>query len=74
MTVNQVVRSVAGFFVMFSLALGYESSPLFVSQYWLWFTLFVGANLFQSGFTKFCPLDIVLVKLGVRESAGTGCA
>ncbi len=74
MTVNQIVRIVAGFFVMLSLALGVEASPLFVNKYWLWFTLFVGFNLFQSGFTKFCPLDIILKKLGVKETSGTGCA
>lgn len=83
MTVNQIVRSVAGLFVMLSLSLGVTGSPLFVSQNWLWFTLFVGANLFQSGFTKFCPLDMILVKLvpqkqlraqGVKESSGSGCA
>ena len=74
MTVNQIVRIVAGFFVMLSLALGVEASPLFVNKYWLLFTLFVGFNLFQSGFTKFCPLDIILKKLGVKETSGTGCA
>ena len=74
MTVNQIVRIVAGFFVMLSLALGVAGSPLFVSHNWLWFTLFVGANLFQSGFTRFCPLDIILKKLGVKEASGAGCA
>ncbi|MCX7176906.1 MAG: DUF2892 domain-containing protein [Proteobacteria bacterium] len=74
MTVNQIVRIFAGFFVMLSLALGVAGSPLFVSQNWLWFTLFVGANLFQSGFTRFCPLDIILKKLGVKETTGAGCA
>ena len=73
MTVNQIVRIVAGFFVMLSLALGLAGSPLFVSANWLWFTLFVGANLFQSGFTRFCPLDTILKKLGVKEIAGAGC-
>lgn len=68
MTVNQLVRSIAGFFVLVSLALGVEASPLFVSHHWLWFTLFVGANLFQSGFTRFCPLDIILKKLGAKEA------
>ena len=67
MTINQIVRIVAGFFVMTSLALGVEASPLFVHKYWLFFTLFVGFNLFQSGFTKFCPLDVFLKKLGVKE-------
>lgn len=74
MTVNQIVRVVAGFFVMLSLSLGVAASPLFVSQNWLWFTLFVGANLFQSGFTRFCPLDTILKKLGVKETRGAGCA
>ena len=73
MTVNQIVRIVAGFFVMLSLGLGVAGSPLFVSQDWLWFTLFVGANLFQSGFTHICPLDMILKKLGVKEIAGAGC-
>lgn len=67
MTVNRIVRIVAGFFVLISLALGVEGSPLFVSSNWLWFTAFVGANLFQSGFTRFCPLDSILKKFGVKE-------
>ncbi len=72
MTVNRIVRIVAGFFVLLSLALGVEASPLFMNANWLWFTAFVGANLFQSGFTTFCPLDIVLRKLGVPETRRSG--
>ena len=72
MTVNRIVRIVAGFFVLVSLALGAQASPLYVSSYWLWFTAFVGANLFQSGFTTFCPLDSILKRLGVREVAACG--
>lgn len=68
MTVNRIVRIVAGTFVLLSLALGAPASPFYVSSYWLWFTAFVGANLFQSGFTNFCPMDIFLKKLGVRET------
>jgi hypothetical protein len=67
MTVNRTVRIIAGLFVLISLALGAPASPLYLSSYWLWFTAFVGANLFQSGFTKFCPMDIFLKKLGVKE-------
>lgn len=67
MTVNQYVRIFAGLFVLISLALGVEGSPLFLSKNWLWFTTFVGANLFQSGFTKFCPLEIILRKAGVAR-------
>ena len=57
-------------FVLVSLALGVQASPLFHSANWLWFTAFVGANLFQSGFTGFCPLEIVLRKAGIGKSGG----
>jgi hypothetical protein len=68
MTVERLIRIFAGFFVLASLALG-----VFVNPHFLWFTAFVGLNLFQSGFTRLCPLDTILRKLGVR-SAGTACA
>lgn len=71
MTVDRIVRIVAGFFVLLSLSLGVEASPLFVHANWLWFTAFVGANLFQSGFTRFCPLEIFLKKLGVPTRCAT---
>jgi hypothetical protein len=69
MCVERLIRIFAGSFVLLSLALGVKESPLFVSAYFLWFTAFVGANLLQSGFTRFCPLEIVLKKLGVKEAA-----
>lgn len=69
MTVERYIRIFAGLFILISLALGVEASPLFVSPWWLAFTAFVGLNLFQFGFTGFCPLAIVLRKLGVPESA-----
>lgn len=68
MNTNRMVRIFAGIFILVSLALGVPESPLFVSKYILWFTVFVGANLLQSGFTQFCPLEIFLKKLGVRET------
>jgi len=68
MTVQRYILVLAGLFVMLSLAFGVEGSPLFVSQWALAFTAFVGANLFQSGFTNFCPLGIILKKLGVPEA------
>ncbi|MCI1193060.1 DUF2892 domain-containing protein [Calidifontimicrobium sp. SYSU G02091] len=75
MTVERYIRIFAGLFIMLSLALGVEGSPLFVSKWWLAFTAFVGFNLFQFGFTNFCPLGLILKKLGVPESkAGTACA
>ncbi len=64
MTVNQLVRVFAGLFVIISLVFGVEGSPVFISKYWLWFTAFVGVNLFQSGFTRFCPLEMLLKRLG----------
>ena len=67
MNAERIVRIVAGFFVMMSLALGVQASPLFVSPYFLFFTAFVGLNLFQSGFTKFCPLNIILSKARVKS-------
>ena len=69
MTVNDYIHSIAGGFILLSLALGVEASPFFLSKYWLWFTVFVGANLFQYGLTKFCPMGIILKKIGVREAA-----
>jgi Protein of unknown function (DUF2892) len=67
MDTQRLVRIFAGTFVLVSLALGAPGSPVFVSANWLWLTTFVGANLLQSGFTRFCPLEIVLKRLGVRE-------
>lgn len=71
MHAERVVRIVAGSFVLVSLALGVEGSPLFVASGFLWLTAFVGANLLQSGFTRFCPLEMILKKLGVKEAGAT---
>ncbi len=68
MNINRTVRVIAGFFVLLSIALGAPASPVYVSTYWLWFTVFVGANLFQSGLTNWCLMDIILKKLGVHEA------
>jgi hypothetical protein len=71
MTVERIVRIVAGFFILLSLALAHFSGSADLSQLsWLWFTAFVGANLFQSGFTRICPMDIMLKKAGVKEGHG----
>jgi hypothetical protein len=66
MTSWQLVRIFAGIFILLSLALGIQGSPLFVSPWWLAFTAFVGVNLLQSGFTRWCPLEIIVRKLGMR--------
>ena len=64
MTVERYIRSMAGLFVLLSLALGLDISPIFVSKWFLAFTAFVGLNLFQSGITGFCPPTLLLRKLG----------
>jgi len=62
MTSWRIVRMFAGIVILASLALG-----VWVSSWWLLLTAFVGANLLQSSFTQWCPLEIVLRKLGVRS-------
>ena len=72
MNTERWVRVVAGFFVLISVVLGAPASPIFVSEWFLAFTLFVGFNLMQSGFTCFCPLDRILLKFGVPGSGACG--
>lgn len=62
MTVNRLLRLIAGFFILLSILLAHYHSPS-----WLWFTAFVGLNLLQSAFTDWCPMMTILRKLGVRE-------
>ena len=62
MTVNKMVHIIAGAFILVSLALAHYVSPM-----WLWFTAFVGANLFQSGLTNWCMLGTILRKMGLPE-------
>jgi hypothetical protein len=61
MTIDRAVTAFAGFVVLLSVALGY-----FVSPYWYWLTVFVGANLMQSAFTGFCPAAMIFKRLGVK--------
>ena len=61
MTIDRYVMAFAGAFILTSLALAHYHSP-----YWLWVTAIVGANLFQSAFTGFCPLAIILKKCGIK--------
>jgi hypothetical protein len=65
MNVDSLVMRFAGAFVLASLALAHWHSPN-----WLWFTAFVGANLFQASFTGFCPLANILKRFGMKP----GCA
>lgn len=64
MTVERIVLAFAGFMILLTLGLGVAGSPIFHNANWLWFTAFVGANLLQSAFTGFCPLAIILKKMG----------
>lgn len=68
MTTDRLVFMFAGTFILLSLALGVKASPIFHHEYWLWFTAFVGFNMLQTSFTKFCPLEIILHKLGVKRA------
>ena len=71
MTVERMVRIIAGFFIMLSLALTHFSGSADMAlPSWLWFTAFVGFNLFQSGITRFCPMDTMLKKAGVKQGCG----
>jgi len=65
MSIDRIVFAVAGSFILISLVLSQYHSPN-----WLWLTAFVGANLLQSAFSGFCPMAIILKKLGVKS----GCA
>jgi hypothetical protein len=61
MSIQYQIRAFAGSFILMSLLLAHFHSP-----YWLWFTAFVGANLLQSAFSDFCPLEVVLRRLEGR--------
>lgn len=69
MSVERIVLAFAGFMIMLSLALGMAGSPIFHHHYWLYFTAFIGLNLFQSAFTGFCPLATILKKMGKKPGA-----
>ena len=64
MTIEPLLRLIAGTFILLSLALGHWVSP-----YWYLFTAFVGLNLLQSGLTNWCPMITILKKLGVKSRA-----
>jgi len=59
---ERMLRGIAGFFIMASLLLAH-----FVSPKWLWFTAFVGLNLFQSAFINWCQMMYIMKKCGVKE-------
>ena len=66
-SIDKLVFRFAGIFVLVSLLLAHYHSP-----YWLWFTALVGANLLQASFTGFCPLAMILKRLGAPSGAAFG--
>ena len=73
MTVERIIRIMAGSFILLSLALAHFTGQANLSGLsWLWFTAFIGLNLLQSGFTGFCPPEKLLRKMGVK-TAGESC-
>ena len=60
--INRLIRAIAGTFIILSVLLG-----MYVNENWYWFTLFVGANLLQSSITKWCLMEDILTKLGVKD-------
>lgn len=68
MSIERIVRIVAGFMILLSLFLAHSTGAAdLTTASWLWFTAFVGINLLQSGFTNLCPLVTILKKLGFKE-------
>ena len=65
---NKYFRIIVGCLIMLSALMA-----MYVNVNWLWFTLFIGANMFQSAFTKWCLLEKILIKLGAKEG-GNSCA
>ena len=59
---NRIVRAIAGSFILISLLLA-----IYANINWLWFTAFVGVNLLQSSFTKWCLLEDILKKFGIKD-------
>lgn len=66
--INRFIKAIAGTFIIISVILA-----MYVNINWLWFTLFVGANLLQSSFTKWCLMEKILKKLGVKDAEGAEC-
>ena len=60
--INRLIRAIAGTFIILSVLLG-----MYVNENWYWFTIFVGANLLQSSITKWCLMEDILTKLGVKD-------
>ena len=60
--INRLIRAIAGTFIILSVLLG-----MYVNENWFWFTIFVGANLLQSSLTKWCLMEDILRKFGIKD-------
>jgi len=67
--INRAIRAIAGTFVLISVLLS-----IYVDQNWLWFTGFVGLNLLQSSITKWCLMEKILYKLGLKNEDESCCS
>jgi len=73
MTIERTIRIIAGSFIMLSIILASIYNGVQLSEpTWLWFTLFVGANLFQSGLTQWCLMEVILKKAGLKSFCAQG--
>mgnify|MGYP000848832918 FL=1 len=74
MTIERIMRIMAGFMILLSLGLAHFSGQIDLTNVsWLWFTTFIGLNLLQSGFTGFCPPEFLLKRMGFKEG-GSACS
>lgn len=74
MTIERATRVLAGIMILLSLGLAQAFGQIDLSHLsWLWFTVFIGLNLLQSGFTGFCPPEFVFKKLGLKSGNGPCC-
>ena len=74
MTIERIIRILAGAFILLSLALAHFTGQVDLSHLsWLWFTAFIGLNLLQSGFTGVCPPEKLLRKMGFKDGGGACC-
>jgi hypothetical protein len=74
MTIERIIRILAGIMILLSLGLAYFTAQIDLSHLsWLWLTVLIGLNLLQSGFTGFCPPEKLLKKMGFQEGGSACC-
>lgn len=66
---NTYFRVIVGIMILLSVVLS-----VYVSPYWMWFTVFIGVNMIQSAFTKWCLLEVILKTFGIKNSTAASCS